>query len=45
MPFQEDTGPREEKRGHVWASFATVGSQVELFSRFSMRPLWQYLRS
>lgn len=29
MPFLEDTGPRDERRGPIWASFATVGGQVE----------------
>lgn len=29
MPFLDDTGPRDEPRGPVWASFATVASQVE----------------
>ncbi len=29
MPFLDDTGPRDERRGPVWASFATVASQVE----------------
>jgi hypothetical protein len=29
MPFLDDTGPRDEARGPVWAAFATVASQVE----------------
>jgi len=29
MPFLEDIGPRDERRGPIWASFATVGGQVE----------------
>ncbi|GAB3415201.1 hypothetical protein [Flindersiella endophytica] len=29
MPFLDDTGPRDEPRGPVWAAFATVASQVE----------------
>jgi hypothetical protein len=29
MPFLDDTGPRDERRGPIWGSFATVASQVE----------------
>jgi hypothetical protein len=29
MPFLDDTGPRDERRGPIWASFATIASQVE----------------
>jgi hypothetical protein len=29
MPFLDDIGPRDERRGPIWASFATVGGQVE----------------
>lgn len=29
MPFLDDTGPRDERRGPIWASFATISSQVE----------------
>lgn len=29
MPFLEDIGPRDERRGPVWSAFATIGGQVE----------------
>jgi hypothetical protein len=29
MPFLDDTGPRDERRGPIWAAFATISSQVE----------------
>ncbi|WP_129669807.1 hypothetical protein [Phytoactinopolyspora endophytica] len=29
MPFLDDIGPRDERRGPTWAAFATIGGQVE----------------
>lgn len=29
MPFLDDIGPRDDPRGTVWATFATIGEQVE----------------